>query len=90
MFSPPLKNPVVLEERMAGSHVPTAAQLAKLATLQATLTSANTTLTSAQATLATAQAAQLAAAKAWHDYQHYIYGGTLKPGVLDEGSRDAA
>lgn len=75
---------------MAGSHVPTSAQNTKLATLKATLDSANATLTSANATLATAQAAATAAAKAYNDYHHYIYGGLTKPGIIDEGSRDAA
>jgi multidrug efflux pump subunit AcrA (membrane-fusion protein) len=74
-------------------HVPTAAQLTQLATLQATQTTARATLKTAQTTLATAQAAQIAADKAVKDYEHFMFGGTVRgasAGVIDDGLPDAA
>jgi hypothetical protein len=69
-------------------NVPTAAQLTKLATLQATAATAAATLTAINApvtgTLVVAQAAYLAAQAAVTQYQAYIYGGQ-KPGIIDEG-----
>jgi hypothetical protein len=69
-------------------NVPTAAQLAKLATLQATAAAAQATYNAIvfpiTGTLAVAQAAMLNANAAVNQYQAYIYGGQ-KPGIIDEG-----
>jgi hypothetical protein len=69
-------------------NVPTAAQLAKLATLQATAAAALATyqalVVPITGTLPVAQAALLNANAAVVQYQAYIYGGQ-KPGIYDEG-----
>jgi hypothetical protein len=68
--------------------VPTAAQLAHLATLQATAAAALVTyqaiVTPVTGTLPVAQAALLNANSAVNQYEAYIYGGQ-KPGIYDEG-----
>jgi len=69
-------------------HVPTAAQLTQLATLQATQASTLTTYQAAIETSETAKAAWQAAALAATNYQSYIYGGINKPGIYDEGTPD--
>jgi hypothetical protein len=68
-------------------HVPTAAQLAQLTTLQATQTTALSTYHAARLSLKTAHAALLAANAAVIQYRGYIAGGQ-KPGILDEGGPD--
>ena len=68
-------------------HIPTSAQLAQLATLQATAAAAATTEASSLATYNTNKAAAKNAAKAAADYLHFIYGGVTKPGVVD-GNQD--
>jgi hypothetical protein len=69
----------------APGHQPTTAQIAQLATLQATATAAGVTLAAAQVALASAQSASQAAENAAAEYQSYIYGGANKPGIYDEG-----
>jgi hypothetical protein len=64
--------------------VPTAAQLAQLATLQAASAAAIATYHSSRLTYKTNHAAMLAAEAAVTQYQAYIYGGQ-KPGIYDEG-----
>jgi hypothetical protein len=65
-------------------NVPTAAQLAQLATLQATAAAALVTLDAARISHKTAHAALLLAQNKVNQYQAYIYGGQ-KPGIYDEG-----
>ena len=68
-------------------NVPTAAQLAQLATLQATLATAQSNLDAIKnrtGTLRAAQKAYLNAQYAVTQYEAYIYGG-MKPGIYDEG-----
>ena len=72
---------------MAPPHVPTAAQLTQLATLQATEDAALATLNSAISTHKTAQAAWLTAQSNTAAYAAYIYGGS-KPGIYDEGGQN--
>jgi hypothetical protein len=70
-------------------HVPTAAQLAQLATLHAATVAAEATWTAIVRPTGTANAAQQAyldAAAAEKQYELYIYGGQ-KPGVYDEGNQ---
>lgn len=71
-------------------HTPTAAQLAQLATLQATVASR---LATYQTTQANGKAAKAALAKAQDRltaYRNFIYGGQQPSGVLDNGNADAA
>ena len=72
-------------------HVPTAAQLAELATLQAATATAKTTLDAIIApltgTLPVAVAAYQNAVAAQKQYELYIYGGQ-KPGIIDEGGQN--
>ncbi len=76
---------------MGAPHTPTAAQLTKLAALQATQASAKTTLDliakAHTGTLAVANDAWINAAAAVTQYEAYIYGGQ-KPGIYDEGGQD--
>lgn len=69
-------------------NVPTAAQLTKLASLQATQAAAKVTLDAITdpegGSLAVANSAWLNAAYAATQYAAYIYGGQ-KPGIIDEG-----
>lgn len=71
-------------------HVPTAAQLAQLATLHAATVAAETAynaIAGPNGTLAAAQAAWLLAASKEKQYEGYIYGGQ-KPGIYDEGGQN--
>ena len=74
---------------MAGPNVPTAAQLAKLATLITALNSAIATLNTNIAAHGTAAAAVVNAQTNLKNYEAYIYGG-LKPGIYDEGGPTVA
>lgn len=65
-------------------NVPTAAQLAQLATLQATAAANLATLDAARISHKTAHAAYLQSQAKVTQYQAYIYGGQ-KPGIYDEG-----
>ena len=74
-------------------HIPTAAQLTQLATLQATVTSTKATLDAitdtVTGTLRAASDAYLQAVQIAKDYEQYIYGGDSKRGVIDEGNQSA-
>lgn len=67
-------------------HVPTAAQLTQLASLQATATAAEATYQAAITSLASAKVAMQNALAASTQYSAYIYGGQ-KPGIYDEGGQ---
>ena len=69
---------------MGAPNVPTAAQLAQLATYNATTAAAIVTYNAAVATLTTAQAALINAQFVSSSYAAYIYGGQ-KPGIIDQG-----
>lgn len=70
-------------------HTPNAAQLSKLATLQATQAAAYTSYTGNVTALAVAQTALKAASEAVKNYEAFIYGGVIKSTVIDPGNRDA-
>lgn len=71
---------------MAGNapRTPTAAQLAQLATLQATSAAALVTYHAGRLTNKANHAALIAAQNAVNQYEAYIAGGQ-KPGIIDEG-----
>ena len=68
-----------------GPNNPTAAQLAQLATYQATLTAAQATLAASYTSHSSAQLAVQVAIQALENYRAYIYGAAPKSKVLDEG-----
>lgn len=68
-------------------HVPTAAQLTQLATLNVTEAAALANVTATVATAASARVTWLNAQKASADYAAYIYGGN-KAGIYDEGGQN--
>lgn len=72
---------------MAPPHVPTAAQLTQLATLQAAEATAMANYTANVTATKSAQVAWLNAQAASAAYQSYIYGGQ-KAGIIDEGSQN--